>query len=176
MQPQPVNTLPLDVRYIYTATEIESLALMCTWYAEAEIEEGLQNGVIKSEILKKIEIQVCRLLKENFEKKVTKKEVTTFTSSLLDARAQTYQVDPINEVLNVHHELMFMRFLFNEMVVSDEKFKAAINDDCFRRAREFAAQQMHAKFPLVNQVPAKIVEEGKPEEIPVEETPKETTE
>lgn len=176
MQPQPVNTLPLDVRYICTETELESLVLMGTWYAEAEIEEGLQNGISKSEMLEKIEVQVSKLLKKSLEKKIEKKEVTTFTNSLLDARVQTYQVDPINEVLNVHYELMFMRFLFNEMVTSEEKFKTVINEDCFKRAREFAAQQMHAKFPFVNQVPAKIVEEGKPEEPQAPETPKEPTE
>lgn len=176
MQPQPVNTLPLDIRYVYTALEIEALALMCTKYAEAEIEEGMQNGISKVEILQKVDSQVHRIIQENLQKKADCKEITTFTTSLLDARMQTYQVDPINEVLNVHHELMFMRFLFNEMVMSEEKFKSVINDDCFKRAREFAAQQMQMKFPLVNQVPPKIVEEGKQDEPTVEEAPKETTE
>lgn len=151
MQPQADNTIPMDVRYVFTPVEVEALALMCTKYAEAEIEEGLQNGISKVEILKKVDEQVHRIIQQKLQSKADAKEVTTFTSSLLDARVQMFSVDPINEVLSLHYELMFIRYLFNELVISDEKFKEIINDDCFVKARTFAAGEMKNKFPLVQQ-------------------------
>jgi hypothetical protein len=163
MQQQPSNSIPIDLRYIYTSIEIEDLVLTCTKYAQAELEDGLDNCISKVEILQNVDLQVKRILRENLQKKEDCKEVTTFSCSLLDARTQMYQVDPINEVLNAHYEIIFMRFLLNELVVSDDKFINILNDESFTKARQFAAEKMKLKFPLVNAVPNEIIEKGKQE-------------
>ena len=158
----------LDVNFIYTAIEIQALCSMCASYVHAEVEQGLEDCLKKTEVLELIERQMSRIIKDNLKKKLDLKEFLEGANNL-DARSKHFQVDPINEVLSLTYELTYMRYLLNELVISDEKFKLAVNDKTFAEAKSFASEFIKSKFPLViatESTPAK------PEETePVKEEP-----
>lgn len=164
MQPQ-MN----DLKYLYSAIEIQALCNICASYVYAEVEDGLEECIKKTSILESIENQIIRIIKLNLEKKIEMKETLSDFGNSIDARVKNFQVDPINEVLLLNYELSYIRYLFNELVISDEKFKLAVNDKTFAEAKSFASEFIKSKFPLViatESTPAK------PEETePVKEEP-----
>lgn len=145
------TTTNSDVKYLYTAIEVQALCLMCTSHACAEVEQGIEDCLKKTEILELVENQVLRIIEGNFQKKADLKEFAETSNDTLDNRARVFQVDPINECLSLRYELTYIRYLFNELVISDDKFKAVINEDVFLKAQEFSTEFMKGKFPLVSQ-------------------------
>jgi len=140
-----------QIKYIYTKDQIESLVFLCAEYVNAVITEGIEDKDCKINILQNVHQYLETLVQENLEKKIDAKETIAENANSIDSRAQVFGVDPINEVLVLHFELMYVRFLFNELVISDEKFKEVINESIFEKARAFAAEQMKLRFPAVQQ-------------------------
>ncbi len=68
----------------------------------------------------------------------------------LDIKAAVLGVNVCDEVLNLHYEVAYLRFLFNEVVCSKDSLKSVLNNEVFERARGFAEGEVRSRFPKVS--------------------------
>lgn len=157
-----------QIKYIYTIEQLECLILKCVEYCSAEISDAKHNQTECVQAIDKVYGHINRILHDNLLNKGLKNETMPVMGNL-DTRMQMSGVDPINEVIGLHVELFYLRYLFNELVISDDKFKEVLNEASFEKARQFSAEQIRARFPMVqhsspNISQAQPQDQNKPEE------------